>query len=373
MAVNGFRDRIERIQAQTGQRKPRRMSGCPFNSFRQSVESVDSMHLLFAQKCLKLRSESPADDYASPGNEVAVLITGIVFDVKKFSIHDGPGIRTTVFFKGCPLSCWWCHNPEGQASEPELTFRANRCIQCEACLSACTQNAIFWDGDVISTDREKCTLCGACVEACYTEAREIVGQEMTVAQVMAEIERDIAFYDESGGGVTFSGGEPLSQRGFLLALLRACREKEIHTTVDTCGFSPWETLDSIREYVDLFLYDLKLMDEARHRKFTGVSNELILENLQALSRRGHNIVLRVPIIPRINDDEENICRIGTFAAALPHLNRVDILPYHHAGVEKYNRLNRAYGLPETRPPSDERLAGIARILRGFGLQVKIGG
>lgn len=201
----------------------------------------------------------------------------------------------------------------------------------------------------------------------------MAGREMTVAQVMAEIEQDIPFYDESGGGVTFSGGEPLSQLDFLLALLRACKEKEIHTAVDTCGFALWEILDSIREYVDLFLYDLKLMDDARHRKFTGVSNELILKNLRMLSERGHDIFLRVPVIPGINDDDENIRQTAAFAAALPHLNRVDILPYHHAAVEKYNRLNRVYELPETRPPSDERMAEIAQILEEFDLHVKIGG
>jgi pyruvate formate lyase activating enzyme len=301
------------------------------------------------------------------------LIKGTVFDIKKFSIHDGPGIRTTVFFKGCPLSCWWCHNPESQAPEREMTFWANRCIQCGACLEVCTQGAISWDGDVVSTDRENCVLCGACVEACYAEAREIVGQEMTVRQVMAEIERDIAFYDESGGGVTFSGGEPLLQQDFLFALLQACKEKEIHTALDTCGFAPWETLDDIREHVDLFLYDLKLMDDAKHREFTSVSNESILGNLQALSQRGHNVILRVPIIPGINDDDENIRQIGAFAAALPHLSQVDILPYHRAGAEKYNRLNKVYGLPETHSPSNERMAEIARMLRGFGLHVKVGG
>jgi pyruvate formate lyase activating enzyme len=301
------------------------------------------------------------------------LITGIVFDIKKFSIHDGPGIRTTVFFKGCPLSCWWCHNPEGQFPAPELVFREDRCIRCGACLEVCDQGAISWDGDVVSTDREKCVLSGACVEVCYAEAREIVGREMTVAQVMAEIERDVAFYDQSGGGVTFSGGEPLLQRDFLLALLRACKEEEIHTAVDTCGFATWETLDSIREHVDLFLYDLKLMDEARHREFTGVSNELILKNLQRLSAQGHDIFLRVPIIPGINDDADNIRQIGTFAASLPRLNRVDVLPYHRAAAEKYHRLNKVYGLPETRPPSDERMAEITQILRGFGLKVKTGG
>jgi pyruvate formate lyase activating enzyme len=301
------------------------------------------------------------------------LITGTVFDVKKFSIHDGPGIRTTVFLKGCPLTCWWCHNPESQARARELVFRENRCIRCGACEAICLQQAISSNGDVMVTDGERCTLCGDCVEVCYAEAREIVGQEMTVAQVMGEIERDIVFYDESGGGVTFSGGEPLLQRDFLLALLQACQEKEIHTTLDTCGFARWETLDSIRGYVDLFLYDLKLMDVARHREFTGVSNQVILHNLQALSRRGHEIILRVPIIPGINDDDENIHQVGTFAAALPHLNRVDILPYHQTGTEKYHRLNKVYGLSEVRPPSESRIAEIVEMIKGFGMQVKIGG
>jgi pyruvate formate lyase activating enzyme len=300
-------------------------------------------------------------------------LQGIVFDIKKFSIHDGPGIRTTVFFKGCPLSCWWCHNPESQAPQPELMFWPNRCIRCEACLSACAQDAISMGSDGVSTDGERCVRCGACVAVCAAEARQIAGRAMTVAQVVAEIERDVPFYDESGGGVTFSGGEPLLQQDFLLALLQACREEEIHTALDTCGFSPWETVDRIRPYVDLFLYDLKLVDEARHRRFTGVSNGLILSNLQALSRRGQAMILRVPVIPGINDDDENIRRTGALAAALPHLERVDILPYHPAGVEKYRRLKRDYGLPDIRPLTDERTAEIAQILRRFGLHVKIGG
>jgi pyruvate formate lyase activating enzyme len=307
------------------------------------------------------------------GSSLPIAGTGTVFDVKKFSIHDGPGIRTTVFFKGCPLICRWCHNPESQAPEPELVFWENRCIGCGACLEVCDQGAISWNGDAPSTDGEKCVLCGACADVCYAEAREIVGREMTVAQVMAEIERDVPFYDESGGGATFSGGEPLLQPDFLLALLRACKAQEVHTAVDTCGFAPWQVLDGIREDTDLFLYDLKLMDDARHRAFTGVSNELILQNLQLLSERGHAIFLRVPIVPGVNDDDENVRQIGAFAAALPHLNRVDVLPYHHAAASKYARLSKVYELPETRPPSDERMAEIAQILQGFGLRVKPGG
>ncbi|MBN1978682.1 MAG: glycyl-radical enzyme activating protein [Anaerolineae bacterium] len=301
------------------------------------------------------------------------MTTGIVFDIKKFSIHDGPGIRTTVFLKGCPLRCWWCHNPEGLAPEPELMVRASRCIKCDACLDVCVHGALYRDGAKVVTDAAKCVLCGACVAACHAEARQIVGREMTAAQVMAEVERDVPFYDESGGGATFSGGEPLLQQDFLRELLRACKARGIHTAVDTCGFAPWEALDGVREAVDLFLYDLKLMDDARHRAFTGVSNALILSNLRALSQRGHDIVVRLPLIPGINDDEENIRRTGAFAAELPHLVRIDVLPYHGLGDEKYGRLNKPYNLSETRPPADDRVAEAVRILKGVGLQVGVGG
>lgn len=298
---------------------------------------------------------------------------GVVFDVKKFSIHDGPGIRTTVFFKGCPLSCGWCHNPEGQAEEPELILRPERCIGCGICLDVCEHQAIVLEGDAIVTRRERCTACGACVEICYAEARELVGRQMTVAQVMDEVERDIAFYDQSGGGVTFSGGEPLAQPGFLRALLRACKERGLHTVLDTCGFASWDELDALRRDVDLFLYDLKLMDDARHRDSAGVSNEQILGNLRGLSERDHRIVLRVPVIPGINYDEENLRHMGAFAAQLPSLERVDLLPYHRIGRDKYRGLGKACPMPDTQPPSGERMEEIAQALRRFDLRVAIGG
>ncbi|MGD9147476.1 MAG: glycyl-radical enzyme activating protein [Anaerolineae bacterium] len=301
------------------------------------------------------------------------MISGQIFDIKKYSLHDGPGIRTTLFLKGCPLNCWWCHNPESQSSRQEMLYRQDRCLRCGACVIACEQGAISQVGDQTLTDDSRCTRCGACVEVCYAEARQIVGREMTVPQVMAELERDIPFYDESGGGVTFSGGEPLMQPGFLLALLQACKKAEYHTVLDTCGLAPWQTLDPVRQYVDLFLYDLKLMDNARHRQFTGVSNETILANLEALSREGHNIILRVPIVPGVNDDQESLRQIAEFAITLPHLAGVDLLPFHAIASAKYDRLGREYELRDAHPPSPSELDQLAELMRGFGFPVKIGG
>jgi len=300
-------------------------------------------------------------------------VSGIVFDIKKFSIHDGPGIRTTVFLKGCPLHCWWCHNPESQRLQPEIMLRGQRCIECAACLEACAQGAISINGSGVVTDRNLCIQCGICTESCFTEAREVVGRRMTVSQVMAEIEKDLSFYDESGGGVTFSGGDPLLQRDFLLALLIACREKEIHTAVDTSGAFAWRTLDKIRPYVDLFLFDVKTMDDERHKRVTGVSNQLILHNLQMLSEFGHKIVLRLVIVPGINDHEENIRQTGAFAASLPHLESVSLLPYHDTAVHKYANLDRIYPMPDVSAPPAEQMIHFAEVLRGCGLAVKIGG
>lgn len=297
--------------------------------------------------------------------------TGIVFDVKRYSIHDGPGIRTTVFFKGCPLSCSWCQNPEGQSPRMEIFYQENRCINCGACLDACDQDAISWKSGVPVTDSTKCVQCGTCASTCYAEARELVGRKMTVLEVIAELERDIPFYNESKGGATFSGGEPLLQSEFLLALLKACKDRGIHTALDTCGCATWKIVESIREHVDLFLYDLKLPDDKRHREYTGVSNKQILKNLQKLSGLGHTIIARVPVIPGINDNEDTMRQIGEYAASLPSLDGVDLLPYHHLGRSKYARLGKMYHLEAVDSLPAAKALEIACLLQEYGVRVTI--
>jgi len=303
----------------------------------------------------------------------AGALTGIVFDIMKYAIHDGPGIRTIVFLKGCPLDCWWCHNPEGKSPGREIMVWESRCIGCGECARACRYGAISEvDGRLVSSP-DRCRRCFACVEACCADAREAVGKEMTVEQVMKEIEKDRIFYEESGGGVTFSGGEPLMQPEFLNALLEASKDEELHTAVETAGYAKWEDLLAASEKTDLFLYDLKLMDDGEHRKFTGVPNGPILENLEALSAVHDHVIVRVPVIPGVNDHEANITRMGRFLSESTRVKEVHLLPYHKAGAEKYGRLNVQRKMPELEPPDDETMNTIAERLRSFGKTVKIGG
>ncbi|MFZ5809455.1 MAG: glycyl-radical enzyme activating protein [Chloroflexota bacterium] len=300
-------------------------------------------------------------------------LSGVIFDIRKYSIHDGPGIRTAVFLKGCPLSCWWCHNPEGRSPEIEIIQRDNRCIRCGACLSVCEDGATYQQNDQILLDRAKCTLCGACVDECYAEARQLIGKRMNLAQVMTEIETDLPFYEQSNGGVTFSGGEPLMQPRFLKALLSACRQQGIHTALDTCGYASWNLIDSLRQDVNLFLYDIKVLDDTLHRKFTGVSNHLILDNLRRLSQCGSNIIVRFPLIPGVNDNEEQVRQLAELVNSLSNVSEIDILPYHSSAINKYNSLGLDYSLEGLASPQDEQLQSIARMLEEAGLNVKIGG
>lgn len=299
--------------------------------------------------------------------------TGLIFDIRRYAVHDGPGIRTTLFLKGCPLACWWCHNPESQGAGPELIFREARCAHCGECVAACPQGAIRMQGSVPVTEAGLCLRCGACAEACPTQARQLTGRDWTVADVMAQVRRDVSFFDESGGGVTLSGGEPLYQPEFCAALLRACKAEDIHTALDTSGFAPWEVLDGLRESVDLFLYDVKLVDDDLHLKYTGVSNGIILDNLRRLADLGQHIILRVPLIPGITDGEENIRAIAGLAQALPGTPRVDLLPYHDAARLKYQRLGLEYPLPAGAALAAGQVENLARILQEYEIETKIGG
>lgn len=291
----------------------------------------------------------------------------------KYSIHDGPGIRTAVFFKGCPLNCLWCHNPESQKYDQELFYWPDRCIGCGQCLASCVNDAIRLAEDQLIFYRTQCQACGDCCKVCHAGARDLAAKTMSVSQVMAEIEKDLVFYDESGGGVTFSGGEALMQPVFLTELLKECQKKEIHTAVETCGYAKPEILHTISPFVNLFLYDLKLMDSQRHQHYTGVPNELILDNLRWLTEHHPKVHVRVPIIPGCNDDKENLHQLGEFVASLKRIQELHLLPYHRAGVDKYKRLGLEYQLPEIQVPENEQMEKIKMELERYGLKVKIGG
>ena len=302
-----------------------------------------------------------------------MTITGTIFDIKRYAIHDGPGIRTTVFLKGCSLSCPWCHNPESQNPSPELLFWEERCVQCATCIAACPEEAISQRDDHIDTNRDRCIACGTCVPLCPNRAREVLGHTVTVDDVIREIEKDVLFYDESGGGVTLSGGEPLFQPTFTHAVLRECKDRDIHTALDTCGDVAENSLLDIAEVTDLFLYDLKLIDPQAHKRRTGVSNKRILSNLRRLDEHGERIWIRIPLIAKINDDPDDIDHLGAFIATLNSIEAVQLLPYHHSGVQKLKRLGRVPTL-DLNSPSREETEQIAERLRTrYHLRVSIGG
>lgn len=298
---------------------------------------------------------------------------GKIFDIMRYSIHDGPGIRTTVFLKGCPLNCWWCHNPESQEVNEELMLFPNRCINCMACIKLCKQNAIEERNGMIFTSMDKCTDCGSCVEKCYAEARKMAGETMTVDQVVEEILKDRDFYQQSKGGVTFSGGEPLMQFSFLNLLLKKMKEYGIHTTIDTSGFASKEIIEEISKNTDLFLYDLKHIDPEKHEKYTGVLNHKILENLKNLSDIGKDIIVRIPIIPGINNSEEDLKDFRDFIKTLYNIKEVNLLPYHKIGQEKYNRLGKPYKILGVEEPDLEMMNFASKIIGDSGVKVNIGG
>ena len=304
------------------------------------------------------------------------VATATIARIARSAVHDGPGVRTVVFFKGCPLRCAWCHSPETQEASPELAFYEDRCIRCRACLDACRNEAISERDGSIRVDRQRCGACGDCTAACPVMAREVIGRPAGIDEVMRAIERDLVFYEQSGGGVTLSGGEPLQQAGFAAELLRQCRHRRISTAVETCGLAGMKALLSVAEWTDLFLYDVKIVDEARHRELTGASNRPILENLRILAG-GHRVRVRFPLVPGVNDDEDDVRALGASVAALG-LTEVDVLPYHRAGLAKYARFDRqAPGLigppGAVAPPGPSRFEAVIDLLREYGLDARVGG
>lgn len=299
-------------------------------------------------------------------------VTGTVTNIQRFSIHDGPGIRTTVFLKGCNLRCFWCHNPETLRPQPELQIFASRCIGCGECFRRCPQGAhVIVDGQRKFL-REKCIACGTCAETCYAQALQIVGEVKTVDQVVEEILRDRAFYETSKGGVTISGGEPLLQRDFTYGILAVCREEGIHTAIETAANFPWERVASILPVTDLVMMDIKLMDSEKHRECTGVPNERILANAERLGQQPIPLIVRTPIIPGVNDTPEEIAAIAAFVSKLPNLVYYELLPFHPMATSKYDSLDMDYRARNLKPPSKEKMDALTQVAAQYGIRARHG-
>ncbi|KXA90487.1 hypothetical protein AKJ66_01780 [candidate division MSBL1 archaeon SCGC-AAA259E22] len=289
--------------------------------------------------------------------------TGIIFNVEKFAYQDGPGIRTLVFLKGCPLNCLWCSNPESQNAYPELMYFENKCTFCGRCLEECPKDAIKMnvEKERVETNRETCENCGACTEVCLNDARVIKGDKITVKEIMNEIKKDDLFYRNTGGGVTITGGEPMMQPAFVYSILKRCNDLSIHTAIETSAYVRWPIFSKISETLDLLMIDIKHMDPEEHEKYTGVSNELILENIRKISEKPSiEKVIRIPIIPGINDDRENIKKTAKFVSEVG-IETIELLPYHELGISKYKALGRGYEINST-PPDAEHLKKLKEII-----------
>ena len=301
-------------------------------------------------------------------------LKGLIFNIERFSVHDGPGIRTLVFLKGCPLSCQWCANPEGIFTKPQVVFLPETCIGCGSCVDVCPENAAIRTSDgMISMVSTRCIHCGTCVSACPSRARKIYGQPMSVNEVFEEVYKDYPFYRRSGGGVTISGGEPLMQKEFAHLLLKYCAQHHIHTAVETCGFSDWETVSYTFEFADLILFDFKHIHPLKHTKFTGVSNQKILKNLKQLDGEGKDLTIRVPVIPGFNDTVEEMQAMADFIAHLKHPHPCHLLPYHALGISKYKHFGTDPKIHSTEGPHKAQMQEFRNIWTQRGLKTQIGG
>lgn len=298
----------------------------------------------------------------------------MVFNIQRYSLHDGPGIRTTIFIKGCPLHCLWCCNPESQHLESQILFAKDRCISCGVCISTCPEGAIHLAEDGNRwVQAERCSLCGLCIEVCCAGALEQIGREMTIGEVLAEVETDRPFYDQSGGGITLSGGEPTVQSQFSLMLLQGIKALGIHTTIETCGHVGWSVWESLLPHLDLILYDLKETDPERHKRWTCVSNEQVLENLRRLAKSDVPVIVRRPVIPGYNDSVDSIHHLGHFVRELENIEEIDLLPYHRFAQAKHERLGREYVLGGQSSLKHTDVKYLREILLSYGFRVKIGG
>jgi pyruvate formate lyase activating enzyme len=324
-------------------------------------------------------------------------ITINLFDIERYAVNDGPGIRTVLFFKGCPLSCVWCSNPESQSEKPELFYRAGSCIGCENCVQACGDGLLSFPGTApgsdptgpaggthedggeeraqsaggLLIDDERCSGCGRCAEACYTGALSLAGKEWDLADVMEIVARDESFYRNSGGGVTFSGGEPTMQSKALYHAARSVKVHGYHTCIETCGYFRWERLEPALPYLDLFLFDIKHLEPVVHEQVTGVSNRLILENLKRIAEEGRDFIIRFPLIPGINDSRDHVENMAGYLSKQAPGSRIDVLPYHRLGNSKYSCLRRDYPLNGTPLLTDEKVEEVKKVLEGHGLRARV--
>lgn len=294
---------------------------------------------------------------------------GIIFNIQRYAIHDGMGIRTIVFLKGCPLDCKWCANPEGQKNQPQISFFPAKCINCGTCLDNCSKGAAFKSDDgAISWNPTICTGCGQCVQQCYAGARILYGRFVTAEELLDEVMRDLPFFISSGGGVTLSGGEPLYQADFCLEFLKLCREQAINTAIETSGYGAWEKLKVLSQYLDTILYDLKHMDSEIHKEITGLNNNLIISNLKKLAKEHQNIIIRVPIIPGINDSEEHIYRLAEFVISLKTVKTIELLPFHKLGENKYLQLGMPYNFGPQNSIKPAEIEHLKKTIENKGLK-----
>jgi pyruvate formate lyase activating enzyme len=299
--------------------------------------------------------------------------TRSVLNIQRMTVHNGPGMRTLIIFKGCPLRCLWCSTPESQQSGPEIAVYPGQCIHCNKCLSVCPQNAIDFNNDSVNIDRTKCNNCGKCVDVCNAEALRLMGQSMTIDKLIEEVKKDSVMYRHSGGGVTISGGEPLLDYEFNREFLPALKNEGINIGVDTSGYVPWSHIEPLLSYIDFFLWDIKIMDQLAHKKLTGVSNELILSNARRISEKNGALFIRIPLIPGYNDSEANIKATCIFSRSLDSVVQLDLLPLHHLGKSRYECLNRPYLIADLPLIQDDALNNLKRMVESFGLKCTIGG